>query len=207
MLTISLGIWQLNRLEWKKNIIKTFNETSSKLPIDLNLAEKTEFKKVKVYGEINRKYKIFFPAKTLNSKSGYRLASILKTINGENILVDEGWYLKDNHQYFLANEKILNKQIIGYIRYPRKAKFFTPKNNFITNEWYTYNLQEIEDYLGIIINKKYFIKSMSNTGEPLIIPSELIPNFRNNHLQYAITWFVMSFAFFVLFLVYLKKNK
>ena len=30
---------------------------------------------------------------------------------------------------------------------------------------------------------------------------------RNNHLQYAITWFVMSFAFFVLFLVYLKKNK
>ena len=101
----------------------------------------------------------------------------------------------------------MNKQIIGYIRYPRKAKFFTPKNNFITNEWYTYNLQEVEDYLGIIINKKYFIKSMSNTGEPLIIPSELIPNFRNNHLQYAITWFVMSFAFFVLFLVYLKKNK
>ena len=48
---------------------------------------------------------------------------------------------------------------------------------------------------------------MSDSEEAFLIPSELIPTFRNNHLQYAITWFVMSFAFFVLFLVYLKKNK
>ena len=202
-----MGIWQLNRLEWKENLIEKFKETSSKLPIELKLAEKTEFIKIEVYGEINRKYKIFFPAKTLNGKSGFRLASILRTNEGENILIDEGWYSKENHQYFLTNEKILNKKIIGYIRYPRKAKFFTPKNNFITNEWYTYNLTEIEDYLNIKINKKYFIKNMSELEEPFLIPSELTPSFRNNHLQYAITWFVMSFAFFVLFLVYLKKNK
>ena len=47
---------------------------------------------------------------------------------------------------------------------------------------------------------------MSDLDEPFLIPSELTPTFSNNHLQYAITWFVMSFAFFVLFLVYLKKN-
>ena len=92
-------------------------------------------------------------------------------------------------------------------RYPRKAKLFTPKNNITTNEWYTYNLKEIGDYLGVKINQKYFIKNMSSAAEPFLIPSELTPTFRNNHLQYAITWFVMSFAFFVLFLVYLKKNK
>ena len=48
---------------------------------------------------------------------------------------------------------------------------------------------------------------MSVREESFLIPSELKPTFRNNHLQYAITWFLMSFAFFVLFLVYLKKNK
>ena len=48
---------------------------------------------------------------------------------------------------------------------------------------------------------------MSKYQEDFLIPSELTPTFKNNHLQYAITWFVMSFAFFVLFLVYLKKNK
>ena len=55
--------------------------------------------------------------------------------------------------------------------------------------------------------KEYFIKNMSVREESFLIPSELKPTFRNNHLQYAITWFLMSFAFFVLFLVYLKKNK
>ena len=143
----------------------------------------------------------------MNGKSGFRLASILQTIDSENILIDEGWYNQDKHEYFLKNDKIFSKEIIGYIRHPRKAKLFTPENNFITNEWYTYNLSEIEEFLGIKINQKYFIKNMSDLDEPFLIPSELTPTFSNNHLQYAITWFVMSFAFFVLFLVYLKKNK
>ena len=135
------------------------------------------------------------------------MASILQTIDSGNILFDEGWYNQDKHEYFLKNDKIFSKEIVGYIRFPRKAKLFTPENNLITNEWYTYNLTEIGDYLGIKINQKYFIKNMSSPAEPFLIPSELKPTFRNNHLQYAITWFLMSFAFFVLFLVYLKKNK
>ena len=169
--------------------------------------EKTEFVKIKVNAKINRKYKIFFPAKTYNGKNGFRLASILQTIDSGNILFDEGWYNQDKHEYFLKNDKIFSKEIVGYIRFPRKAELFTPENNFITNEWYTYNLSEIEEFLGIKINQKYFIKNMSDLDEPFLIPSELTPTFSNNHLQYAITWFVMSFAFFVLFLVYLKKNK
>ena len=143
----------------------------------------------------------------MNGKSGFRLASILQTIDSENILVDEGWYSQDKHEYFLKNDKIFSKEIEGYIRFPRKAKLFTPENNLTTNEWYTYNLKEIEKFLEIKINQKYFIKNMSNGDEPFLIPSKLTPTFSNNHLQYAITWFVMSFAFFVLFLVYLKKNK
>ena len=202
-----MGVWQLNRLEWKQNLINTFEKTSSKSPIDLQFAEKKEFLKIKVNAKINRKYKIFFPAKTLNGKNGFRLASILQTIEGENILVDEGWYDQNNHEYFSKNNDIFNEEIIGYIRFTRAAKLFTPKNNLVTNEWYTYSLSEIEQFLGVKINQKYFIKNMSKLNEPFLIPSELKPTFTNNHLQYAITWFVMSFAFFVLFLVYLKKNK
>jgi surfeit locus 1 family protein len=202
-----LGFWQLSRLDWKENLIKIFDEMSSKQPISLSLAEKNEFLKIKFKGKINRKYKIFFPAKTLNGKNGYRLASILTIPSGENVLIDEGWYAKENHQYFLNSNLIINQELTGYIRYSRKAKLFTPKNNFISNEWYTYNLNEIQDFLNIKINQNYFIKNMSKNQETFLIPSELTPTFRNNHLQYAITWFVMSFAFFVLFLVYLKKNK
>ena len=194
-------------MEWKENLIKTFEEASLRPAVNLNIADKTEFLKVKLKGEINRNYKIFFPAKTLNGKNGYRLASIIRTQEGENILIDEGWYAEENHEYFLKNNSIFDEEILGYIRFPRNAKLFTPQNNIISNEWYTYNLNQIESFLDIIINKDYFIKNMTVHNELFLIPSELKPSFRNNHLQYAITWFLMSFAFFVLFLVYLKKNK
>ena len=194
-------------MEWKENLIKTFEEASLRPAVNLNIADKTEFLKVKLKGEINRNYKIFYPAKTLNGKNGYRLASIIRTQEGENILIDEGWYAEENHEYFLKNNSIFNEEIVGYIRFPRDAKLFTPKNNIISNEWYTYNLNQIESFLDIIINKDYFIKNMTVHNELFLIPSELKPSFRNNHLQYAITWFLMSFSFFVLFLVYLKKNK
>jgi surfeit locus 1 family protein len=131
----------------------------------------------------------------------------LTSTDGEKILIDEGWYATENHSYFLSNTLIYTEEIIGYIRFPIKAKMFTPKNNLLSNEWYTYNLKEIEKYLGIKINQNYFIKNMSNLNESFLIPSKLSPFFKNNHLQYAITWFTMSFALFVLFLVYLKKNK
>ena len=65
--------------------------------MDLQFAEKTEFLKIKIDAKINRQYKIFFPAKTLNGKSGFRLASILQTIENGNILIDEGWYDQDKH--------------------------------------------------------------------------------------------------------------
>ena len=63
----------------------------------------------------------------MNGKSGFRLASILQTSENENILIDEGWYAKENHAYFLTNDNVESKELIGYIRYPRKAKLFTPK--------------------------------------------------------------------------------
>ena len=87
-----------------------------------------KFVKIKVIAKINRQHKIFFPAKTLNGKNGFRLASILQTSKNENILIDEGWYPKEHHAYFLTNNKIESNKLIGYIRYPRKAKLFTPKN-------------------------------------------------------------------------------
>ena len=87
-------------MEWKENLIKSFEEASLRPAVNLNIADKTEFLKVKLKGEINRNYKIFYPAKTLNGKSGYRLASIITTSEDENILFDEGWYAKKNISIF-----------------------------------------------------------------------------------------------------------
>ena len=205
--TCSLGYWQLQRLSWKNNLIKSFNEFNISDPIDLSPTLNKEFVKIKSEGIIYRNHKIFFPAKTYNGKVGYRLASKFISNKGDTYLIDEGWFSNSDFKYFQNNTDIFNVNLLGYIRYPIKRKLFTPNNNKINNEWYTYDLKEISNYLSSPINKIIFIKKINSNKENFLIPSSYKHQFNNNHLQYAITWFSMSFAFLIMFLVYVKKNK
>lgn len=205
--TFLLGIWQLHRLNWKNSLIDNFGQMQISSAIDLTLVEKNEFVKIKLKGVINRSNKIFFPAKTYNGKVGFRLASELTLENGEIYLLDEGWFNNSDFKYFKDNNDIFKEDIEGYIRFPRKANLFTPKNNVYNNEWFTYDLYKISTFFSSPINQTFFIKKLNSNKEDFLISSDHIHRFRNNHLQYAITWFCMSLAFFIMYLVYLKKNK
>ena len=117
-MTIFLGIWQLQRLDWKNRLITEFNELKDQKPLSLSMGKMKypnidEFTKVITLGTVDRSKKIFFPAKTLNGKNGFRLASVLNTEEGENILVDEGWYPEENHKYFLRNAMVFSKAVVS----------------------------------------------------------------------------------------------
>ena len=205
--TFLLGIWQLQRLNWKNNLINNFNILKNSEAIDISLIDKREFIKIKSKGIINRNKKIFFPAKTLNGQAGVRLASEFISKNGEIYLIDEGWFSNKDLKYFKNNNDMFEVNIIGYTRFPIKEKFFTPKNNLYINEWYVYDLEEISEYLSSSLNRVLFIKKLNKNKENFLIASDYEHQFSNNHMQYAITWFSMSLAFLIMILVYLKKNK
>ena len=207
LVTFSLGIWQLYRLDWKNSLIKNFEELKISVATDLSLVSKKEFIKIKLKGTINRNNKIFFPAKTYNGKVGVRLASEFISESGEKYLLDEGWFSNSHFVYFKKNNDIFKESIIGYIRFPVEKKLFTPKNNILNNEWYTYNLEEISNFFSSSLNRIFFIKKLNQNKESFLISSTQEHQFRNNHLQYAITWFCMSLAFLIMFIVYVKNNK
>jgi surfeit locus 1 family protein len=205
--TFFLGVWQLKRLDWKNSLIKSFDNLQYVSAINIEDTKMQEFTKIKVIGTIDRNKKIFFPAKTNNGKAGIRLASELTLENGNKYLIDEGWFENSKYKYFEDNKDIFKLKIIGYVRYPISAKIFTPSNNLLKNEWYTYDLSKVSNFFSSSINQSFFIKKMNSNKEDYLLPSTYRHQFRNNHLQYSITWFCMSFAFFILFLVYLKNNK
>ena len=167
-----------------------------------------EFTKIISKGTIDRSKKIFLPAKTYNGKSGIRIGSLWTDNHGNNYLIDEGWFSDNQYEYFKNNNEIINVEITGYIRFPTQKKLFTPENSIKTNEWYYYDLQQIQNYFDIPINQKFFIKNMTNYSENHLFPSSIKHNFINNHLQYAITWFLMSISICIIFFIYfLRKVK
>ena len=210
-MTLFLGIWQLERLEWKKNLIQEYNNLEKERPLSLSMGKMKyrnmdEFTKIIAKGTIDRSKKIFFPAKTYNGKNGYFIASLLIDNHNNHYLIDEGWFEYNQYDYFKKNSDIISAEILGYLRYPTEKKMFTPKNSPETNEWYYYDLKEIEKYFGAQINQKFFIKNMSNYGEDFLFPSRAKHNFSNNHLQYAITWFLMSFSILIIFVIFLVRK-
>ncbi|MDA9749202.1 SURF1 family protein [Pelagibacteraceae bacterium] len=210
-LTLFLGNWQLQRLEWKENLIKEFNNLLEQKPLSLSMGKMKyrnmdEFTKIITKGTVDRSKKIFFPAKTHNGKNGFFIASLLTDNHNNQYLIDEGWFEYNKFEYFKSNNQIISSEIIGYLRYPTEKKMFTPKNSPETNEWYYYDLEEIQKYFQTEINQNFFIKSMSSHGEEFLFPSTAKHNFTNNHLQYAITWFLMSFSILAIFIIYLIRN-
>ncbi len=165
-----------------------------------------EFTKIISKGTIDRSKKIFFPAKTNNGKNGIRLGSLLSDNHGNNYFIDEGWFPDSQYEYFKNNNKIYNVEIIGYTRFPTKKRMFTPENSIKNNEWYYYDLLQIQNYFGVQINQKFFIKNMSNYSENFLVPSTIKHNFTNNHLQYAITWFLMSISFCIIFFLFFFRS-
>ena len=136
-----------------------------------------------------------------------RIASEFTLENGKIFLLDEGWFDNSRYKYFKNNNEIFDETIEGYIRFPRDPKFFTPKNDIIKNQWYTYDLKSVSKFFGTSLNDSIFIKKTNSNKENFLIASSLKHQFSNNHWQYAVTWFCMSFSFFILFLVYSIKNR
>ena len=139
----------MQRLEWKEKIIVEFNELKDQKPLSLSLGKMKypnidEFTKVITLGTVDRSKKIFFPAKTLNGISGVRIASLLSDNHGNNYLIDEGWFEQSRYDYFKNNNEIINAEILGYIRYPTQKQMFTPENSISLNEWYYYDLEQIQ---------------------------------------------------------------
>ena len=165
-----------------------------------------EFTKIITRGSIDRSKKIFFPAKTFDGKNGYIIASLLIDKHNNKYLIDEGWFEYNKIDYFKNNFDIISAEILGYLRYPTEKKMFTPKNSPETNEWYYYDLKEIQKYFKTDINQKFFIKNMTNYSEEFLLPSTAKHNFSNNHLQYAITWFLMSFSILIIYIIYLIRK-
>jgi len=210
-LTIFLGIWQLERLVWKENLIKNFENLKTEKPLSLSMGKMKyrnidEFRKIITNATIDRSKKIFFPAKTYNGKNGYFIASLLIDNHGNRYLVDEGWFELNKFEYFKNNEAKFSAEILGYIRYPTEKRLFTPENSPETNEWYYYDLEEVQKFFKIEINQKFFIKNISKFNENFLFPSSIKHNYSNNHLQYAVTWFLMSFSFLIIFIVYLLRK-
>ena len=201
LVLLSLGCWQLYRLNWKLNLIQEIENSLKNDPIELSKANEKNFLRIQTSGEIDFDKQIYLYNLNDNGKPGFEVVNPI-LINDKNYLINRGWIpfnQKDQPQINLVNEI----KIIGTLKLQSKASTFKPENDIEKNYWFTLDRDDVFKYTGKnFSNFIIYLNGDYNIPKPKVITA----NISNNHKKYAITWFSMAISILLLYLYFRRKN-
>ena len=198
---LSLGFWQIYRLNWKLELIEQIENSLKNDPVELSIIEKKNYLRIKTSGDIDFDKQIYLYNLNDAGKPGFEVINPIK-IGDENYLVNRGWIpfeKKDLPEINLVDQN----QIVGTLMLQTKPSTFKPENDIEKNYWFTLNREDILKFTGrnfseyvIYLNGDYKIPK----------PRVITANISNNHKKYAITWFSMAISILLIYLYFRKKN-
>ena len=206
-----LGYWQTQRLEWKTNIInsveKNYMLKLEKFPFEGGIDKEFEFMQVELKGFFIKEKLMYFFKSNLNGMSGFEIVLPLKTEDAKYVYVILGWIPYDFKEKFNLDFIDTNREFIvnGALIYSKERKPLIPDNEYSESIWYLLNTDEMDNFHKIE-SSSYILKiTDQNKFENLLIEFEP-SNIRNNHLQYAVTWFLLSIVILIMYIYYIRQG-
>jgi surfeit locus 1 family protein len=201
-LLLSLGTWQLVRLQWKQELILEIKKSTNQKARVFQSASHKNFQKVKIEGKL-LKQNYFIYRLSEKGKYGFDLLSILQLDSSNLVLIKRGWTRKIDNTMKLNNTE--ERSVFEGVLYPLKEKgLFTPNNSPKENFLYYFDKQKLEHELNnkfypyILVQDKKDLKFLNLENKQIVTIS-------NNHLQYAVTWFVLAIGIIIAFWFYKRK--
>jgi len=207
---VGLGTWQLERLQWKEQLIAErtarLAAPPETLPADSAVWAMWDFRKVRVAGTFRHDLEQLFGARAIGGVFGHHLLTPLVRVDGPAILVDRGWVPADRaHPAARRQGQIEGATEVGGIaryRADDAPNWFTPDNQPAERLWFGYDLPAMEQALGLELL-------------PVVVEADASPNpgglpqggqtrtaLPNNHLQYVITWYGLALALLAIYVAF-----
>jgi cytochrome oxidase assembly protein ShyY1 len=224
---IGLGLWQLQRRVEKHALIATLNERLAAAPVPLPPSsqwsaltpDRDEFRRV----SFTATYQSRLDAMVYTSGSAVR-ADIsgpgtwafipARLADGETVAVNAGFVpntMQDRGQQDRAVARLITNEpvmLTGYIRFPEAASLFTPAENHGKRLWFSRDHLAMAQALGWDKVAPFYIDleaPVPASGIPK--PGPLDVHLKDDHLQYAITWFGLAGAVVIAFAVWLRGQR
>lgn len=200
---VALGNWQLERLNWKKDLIAGIVAGFSAVPVEPN-GSVPEWRRVSVSGVWLNGPPFFVGPISKRGRIGWYVVSPLRSSDGGILFVNRG-FSPNKAWDFKSAKKVRN--LLGIIRKPKRAGVFAPDNNPIAEDWFRVaplDFARARDLKGVF---PFWVDALEvPAGSTLIANAtpELPPN---NHLGYALTWYAFAFIAAVIALLFWIKNK
>jgi surfeit locus 1 family protein len=207
-----LGIWQLERLQWKEKLITALNSRVSAPAVALPAApEQTpdEFRRVRARVQFapGEHALVYTPGSALRPDvpgAGYWVMAPAKSERG-TIVINRGYVVPDARANVGAAPSG-DVEIVGALRWPEEGAYFTPRDEPANNVWYRRDPASIAAAKNWGTVAAFYIEQEAPQlpGAPKAGP--LVVKLPNNHLQYVITWFGLAGALAAVYLVWLRSR-
>jgi len=230
-LLVGLGVWQLQRRVEKHALIAALTERLAGVPGSLPLPlqwstlapDRDEFRRVSFAAT----YQAAPDAMVYSSGSAVRedisgpgtwafMPARLPT--GETVVINAGFVqntMQDRGQQDRAVTRLVTGEPVmlsGYIRFPEAAGVLTPPENLAKRLWFTRDHLAMARALGWGGDGRPVAPFYVDLEQP--VPASGIPkpgplqvHLKDDHLQYAITWFALAGAVVIAFAVWLRAQR
>ncbi len=192
---LGLGKWQLDRLRWKEGVLAEIEQRIAAAPIDLPAQPDPEHDKylpVKVSGKLGADT-LRVLVSSRDAGAGYRLISPLATEDGA-VLVDRGFIRVADAMPPTPAGPI---SVVGNLHWPDDRNSATPANELSTNTWFARDVDQMAEVLNT--RPILIIARQTTPAEPGILPMPVTSaGIPNDHLEYAVTWFLMAATWVVM---------
>lgn len=228
---VGLGIWQLQRRVEKHALIAALTERLAASPGALPPSSQwatldaahDEFRRVR----FSATYQAAADAMVYSSGSAVRedisgpgtwafLPARLP--GGETIVINAGFVqntMQDRAQQDRAIKPLLADapvMLTGYIRFPEKAGLLTPAENLTTRLWFARDHLAMARALrwggdGAMVAPFYIDLEQPVPPNGIPKPGALEVHLKDDHMQYAITWFTLAAAVVIAFAVWWRAQR
>jgi len=217
LVLIGLGTWQLERREWKEGLIAARNAALAVAPIDLpgsaDAARGLEFHRVRATGTFLYDRTIFVHAiERAKGEAGYLAMTPMRLASGGVVLVERGWIPPAFRDRARSAEggSAGEVTIDGILRFAPEGRpsWFVPDNDPGKNEWFYVDLAAMARAAGVPEALPFYLETgpaPNPGGYPL--GGQANTELRNEHLQYAITWYCLAAALAVIYLLLLRRER
>jgi surfeit locus 1 family protein len=196
-----LGVWQLERLHWKLGLIAQIEHNMRAPPISLDQAltlglARAQYRRITVAGRFDNAKENFFYTTGPNGRPAYHVLTPLLIDSGGAVMIDRGYVplpLRDPASR-PGSEPAGSRNVVGILRTPDKPGFFTPSPDLPHRIWFARDVVAMARAAHLRLVAPVIVEAVVTGGAKWPRGGQTRVNLPNDHLQYALTWFLLAAA-------------
>ncbi len=226
---IALGVWQVQRLGWKSELIAQVEQRMAEPPTSLqftiHVPDAFDYVPARLEGQYRPGRQLVLTSRFHDRQPGARLLAGFETTMGQSVIVDRGWVPSLEPDATLWPVPGDRRRLDGVLRLGGRPGWFPPENDGADGLWYWRDLPAMAEALGLadplplmLVLDSDAPAETGGTTATLAVGGRAAPaagaaaalptatgvtvDLRNQHFGYAATWFALAVGLLIIYIAH-----